>query len=174
MNIANQILNFLILLFDRAQTPRIQPHSRYQLEGTVPSWRDAMRKKSPPISALRLLVVASLAGATLLLTACASAPKAPIAALSEAKVAINSAEKAEANRYAGPELAEARLKLVQADAAVTGKNMVEADRLAHQSRLAAELAIARTETAKALAVNEELSKGLEALNEELNRPGDKG
>jgi hypothetical protein len=133
-----------------------------------------MRKKIQAISTLRLLFVASLAGATLLLSACASAPKAPNAALSEAKVAINSAEKAEASRYAGPELTEARLKLAQADAAVSEKNMVEADRLARQSRLAAELAIARTETAKALAVNAELSKGLEALNAELNRPGDKG
>jgi hypothetical protein len=133
-----------------------------------------MRKKIKATSTLRLLLVASLAGATLLLTACAAAPKAPDAALSEAKVAINSAEKADANRYASPELTEARAKLAQADAAVTGENMIEADRLAHQSRLAAELAIARTETAKAEAVNEEMSKGLDALNTELNRPGDKG
>lgn len=133
-----------------------------------------MRKKIPAHSALRLVLVASLAGAILLLTGCASAPKAPNAALSEAKVAISSAEKADAARYAGPELTEARLKLAQADAAVTGKDMIEADRLAQQSRIAAELAIARTETAKALAVNAELIKGLEALNAELNRPGDKG
>jgi hypothetical protein len=133
-----------------------------------------MRKKITSIPALRLVLVASLAGAIMLLSACASAPKAPNAALAEAKVSISSAEKAEAGRYAGPELTEARLKLAQADAAVTAKDMVEADRLAQQSRLAAELAIARTETAKALAVNAELSKGLEALNAELNRPGDKG
>jgi len=133
-----------------------------------------MRNINRPHSSLRPVAGACLAGAILLLTACATAPKAPTAALTEAKVAISTAEKADASRYAGPELSEARQKLVQADAAVADERMIEADRLAHQSRVAAELASARTETAKAEAVNEELSKGLDALNEELDRPGDKG
>lgn len=122
----------------------------------------------------RLVASAGMAVAMLLLTACATAPKAPLAALSEARVAISTAEKADASRFAGPELGEARQKLVQADDAVTDEHMIEADRLARQSRAAAELATAMTETVKAEAVNAELRKGLEALNEELNRPGDKG
>jgi hypothetical protein len=133
-----------------------------------------MRNTSRTFPFMRLMVAVCLAGASLLLTACASTPKAPTSALSEAKVAIGTAEKAEASVYASPDLTEARQKLAQADAAVNEKRMLEADRLARQSRLAAELAIARTETAKAEAVNLELSKGLDALNEELNRPGDKG
>jgi hypothetical protein len=133
-----------------------------------------MRNTRPPLPPLRLIVAVCLAGASLLLSACASTPKAPTAALSEAKVAISMAEKAEANIHAGPELTEARQKLAQADTAVSENHMLEADRLARQSRLAAELAIARTETAKAEAVNREMSKGLDALNEELDRTGDKG
>lgn len=133
-----------------------------------------MRNTLQPLPSLRLIAVACLAGTSLFLTACASTPKAPTAALSEAKVAISTAEKAEASVYAGPELTEARQKLAQADTAVNEKHMLEADRLARQSRIAAELAIARTETAKAEAVNLELSKGLDALNEELDRPGDTG
>ncbi len=122
---------------------------------------------------VRLIAGLGLAAALLLMAACATAPKAPQSALTEAKVAITTAEKADASRYAGPELTEARLKLAQADDAVRDERMVQANRLAHQSRAAAELATARTETAKAEAVNAELSKGLDALNEELNRPGDK-
>jgi hypothetical protein len=133
-----------------------------------------MRNLNRPHSSLRPVAGAGLAGAILLLAACATAPKAPTAALTEARVAISTAEKADASRYAGPELTEARQKLVEADDAVTAERMIQADRLAHQSRVAAELASARTETAKAEAVNEELSKGLDALNEELDRPGDKG
>jgi len=127
-----------------------------------------------PHASFRLVAAVSLAGALLLLTACATAPKPPQSALAEAEVAIGTAEKADAGRYAGPVLNEARQKLVQADNAVKDERMVQADRLAHQSRIAAELATAQTETAKAEAVNLELSKSLDALNEELNRPGDKG
>jgi hypothetical protein len=133
-----------------------------------------MRNTNRLPSSFRLVAGAGLAAAMLLLTACATAPKAPLAALSEARVAISMAEKADASRFAGPELGEARQKLAQADDAVTDEHMIEADRLAHQSRAAAELATAMTETVKAEAVNAELRKGLEALNEELNRPGDKG
>jgi len=133
-----------------------------------------MHNLNRPHSSIRLVTGVCLVGAILLLTACATAPKAPNAALSEARVAISTAEKADASRYAGPDLIEAREKLVQADNAVKDERMIQADRLAQQSRIAAELATARTETAKAEAVNAELSKGLDALNEELNRPGDEG
>lgn len=133
-----------------------------------------MRKAIRPFSTFRLITISSLAATALLLGGCASAPKAPNAALSEAKVAISTAEKADASLHAGPVLTEARQKLAAADAAVNEEHMLEADRLARQSRIAAELAIAQTETAKAQEVNVELRKGLEALNEELNRPGDKG
>ena len=111
-----------------------------------------MSKINRPQSGLRLIAAVSLSGALLLLTACATAPKAPSAALSEAKVAISAAEKADAGRYASPDLNEARQKLVQADNAVSDERMIQADRLARQSRIAAELATARTETAKAEAV----------------------
>lgn len=133
-----------------------------------------MRHTNRFCSRHRLVAGVGLAGAMLLLTACAATPKAPLAALTEAKVAISTAERAGASRFSGPELGEARQKLAQADDAVAEAHMIEADRLAQQSRAAAELATAKTETVKAEAVNMELREGLEALNEELNRPGDKG
>ena len=121
----------------------------------------------------RFIAGAGLAGIALLLAACATVPEAPHAALAEAKVAINTAEKDNAAHYASADLTEARQRLAQADRAVASKHMTEADRLAHQSRTAAELASARTEAAKAEEVNDELVKGADALNEEMKRAGDR-
>jgi hypothetical protein len=50
--------------------------------------------------------------------------------------------------------------------------MVMADRYAKQSTVMAELATAKTEAAKALAVNEEMNRGAKALIEEMQRSGD--
>jgi hypothetical protein len=44
--------------------------------------------------------------------------------------------------------------------------------LADESRVEAELAAARTEALKAAAVNTEMARGADALNEELQRAGD--
>jgi hypothetical protein len=120
----------------------------------------------------RLCVSATLTGALMLLSACASAPLAPTASLDAAKVAIANAEKADASQYAGAELSEAREKLVLANGAVKDESMILAERLAEQSRVEAELASARTATAKAVSVNEELSLGNDALIEEMQRAGD--
>ncbi|MCJ7593027.1 MAG: DUF4398 domain-containing protein [Woeseiaceae bacterium] len=119
----------------------------------------------------RLLMGAAVAGAMLLLAACASAPPAPTAALNEARLAIEVAEKVDASHYANAELDEARQKLMSADKSVKAKNMVQADRFAEQSIVMAELATARTETAKAQAVNDELYRSSEALIEEMRRTG---
>ena len=123
-------------------------------------------------SGFRLCVAAGLASALMLVTSCASVPPAPTASLDAAKVAIANAEKADASHYAGAELGEARQKLTLADSAVKDENMVQAEQLAEQSRVEAELASAKTEAAKALAVNAELDRGADALNEEMQRAGD--
>jgi len=56
----------------------------------------------------RLLTVVAFAGTMLLFTACVSAPPAPPASLNEAKIAIEVAEKVDANHHATAELDEAR------------------------------------------------------------------
>ncbi len=118
----------------------------------------------------RLLV--TLALATLTLVACASAPVPPTESLTMASDAIANAEQAEARRYAGAELEEANRHLAEANKAVAAEKMTEADRLAKQARVAAELAMARTEAAKAAAINREMGRGAEALDEEMRRQGD--
>lgn len=120
----------------------------------------------------RFFRFAGLAGSLMLVAACASAPPAPDAALDAAKVAIANAEKADAGHHAGAELGEARQKLASANDAVAAEKMILAERFAQESRVQAELASARTESAKAAAVNEEMERGAAALNEELERAGD--
>jgi hypothetical protein len=91
-------------------------------------------------------------------------------------MAIANAERANAGSFAAAELDAARQKLIRADRAAdenTQKSMALADRLAQEARVEAELAAARTEAAKAAAVNRELSLGADALTEELKRAGDK-
>lgn len=112
-----------------------------------------------------------LALAMLILTACASAPTAPPAALTDAKNAIASAEQSDARQYAGAELDEANHKLAQAESALESDHLIEAEHFAHQSRVAAELAMARTSAAKAAEVNAQLEQDASALDEEMNRKG---
>jgi hypothetical protein len=123
----------------------------------------------------RVSAAAGLMATTLLLAACASAPVAPTSSLEAARVAIANAERSNAGSHAAAELDRARQKLMQADAAVAGdtqKNMFLAERLAQEARVEAELAMARSDAAKAAAVNRELSLGVDALSEELQRAGD--
>lgn len=116
-----------------------------------------------------------LAAATLgslMLAACASAPKAPDQALQAAEMSITTAEQARVADYASPELGEARKKLTDAHAAVQEKNMVLAERLAEESRVDAELATAKAAIGKANVVNDEMKKSTDTIKTEMQRnPG---
>lgn len=100
--------------------------------------------------------------------ACSSVP-APVAELAAAEQAILTAEQARVNTYAATELSEARKKLQDARAAVVQKDMLQASRLAQQSKLDAELALARAGAAEAMAVNDEMKKSTEILQQEMLR-----
>ncbi|MCL7945373.1 DUF4398 domain-containing protein [Marinobacter sp. ATCH36] len=109
---------------------------------------------------------------TSFLVACASAPLPPTDSLNAARDAIARAEQADARQYAGAELEEARAKLVMAEKAVAEEAMTEADRMAQQARVAAKLAVARTEAAKAAEINREMGRGADALDVEMDRQGE--
>ncbi len=113
-------------------------------------------------------LVTAMAG-LLTLAACASVPPPPTAALQAAELAITSAEQARVADYAAPELGAAREKLTAARAAVQAEKMDLARRLAEQSRVDAELAMARSEAAKAAVVNAEMKKSTDTLKQEMQR-----
>lgn len=107
--------------------------------------------------------------ASLLLAGCASTPPVPQTSLDAARTAVVAAERFDAGRFAASELGDARQKLAMADAAVRDEDMELAGRLALESKVGAELAYAKTETAKAEAVNAEMRSSAEALRQEMQR-----
>jgi len=108
-------------------------------------------------------------GSLLLLAACASTPPAPEVALSEARQAIAVADRAHVDDALSPELAEARTRLASANKAVQAEHMVEAMRLAQESRVDAELAFANSDAMKNQAVNDEMLRSTDTLSEEMQR-----
>lgn len=121
---------------------------------------------------LRMWTAAGLAMTIVLLSGCASHPAPPVASLNAAERAIAMAEQADAQQYAGAELDEARQKLLMAERAVNTESMVEAERLAQESRVAAELALALTDAAKAEIINRQIENSVKALTEEMRRSGE--
>jgi len=123
--------------------------------------------------ARKLHLLSAGAFATVVFAGCSTVPP-PTANLMAARQAITNAESAEAPRYAAAELASSRSKLLEANSAVTAKNMVTADRFAEESRVEAEFATAKALSAKATLVNDEMRTSTSALVEEMNRKsGDK-
>ena len=113
--------------------------------------------------------VASLISVLAVLSACASPPPPPTESLVAARSAIGNAEKADAGRYAAPEVSEAREKLTAANTAVEQKDMPAAQRLAEEARVEADLATAKSDETKARSVNDQLQHDNDALTDELQR-----
>ena len=105
----------------------------------------------------------------ILLIACAAEPRPPNEALQAADQAISSADKARVADSSSPDLSEAREKIIAARNATQQKQMVTGQRMAEQSRVAAELALARIEASKAKVVNTEMMKSNDSLNQEMQR-----
>jgi hypothetical protein len=120
----------------------------------------------PWIGVRRLTGSATIA---LIVTACAAAPVPPTQELQAAQTAIESAEQARVADYASPELGEARDKLIAANAAVQREEMANARRLAEQAQVDAQLALARSQAAKARLVNEEMRDSTNSLKVEMQR-----
>lgn len=131
-----------------------------------------MQTRSQTRRRLRLRLAVALP-AMLVIAACATAP-VPTASLDAARQAIASAERSEAARYAPEELNQARVRLVAADAEVSGRKMLAAEWLARESRADAELASAKAGAAKARTMNDEMKRSTSTLIEEMQRTtGDK-
>lgn len=107
--------------------------------------------------------------AALLLSACATATPAPTAELGAARDAIAVAEQAGARQHADAELDEAREKLMLAEQSIRSEEMTAAERLLKEATITAQLASARSESAKATEINREMRRSVDALTEELRR-----
>ncbi|MDP5188356.1 DUF4398 domain-containing protein [Rheinheimera baltica] len=107
--------------------------------------------------------------AALLLAACSASPKVPLAEIASAEQAIANAERAQVIRYTSTELNTARTELAAARNAVLADNLPQAQRLALQAQLSAELAIAQADLLKAQAVNKDMQQSIDAVQQEAQR-----
>lgn len=110
-----------------------------------------------------------LAASLMVLSGCASADKAPPIELQAAEQAISQAEQAQVTRYSSIELNNARTEMSAARVAMLEKNIPQARRLALQAQLSAELALANAELMKATAVNQDMQRSIEVLQQETQR-----
>jgi hypothetical protein len=127
-----------------------------------PKFESTRRLRGPSAALIGL-------GGALLLAACASTPPVPNVALASAKQAIAVADQTRVADAASPELSEARDKLAAAETAVQEKRMADAERLAKESRVDAELASALIASSKDRAVNDEMIHSTETLSQEMQR-----
>ncbi len=127
---------------------------------------ESVKKINTRSRALRLLVGSSFVFA---LAACASAPTPPTQQLQAAELAISSAEQERVADFAPQDLKQAHDKLSAARTAVQAEDMEQAERLADESRVSAELASARTALLKTQAVNAEMQQSIDALQQEILR-----
>ena len=118
--------------------------------------------------AIRLAATAAGLTGALLIAACATTPPEPTVALKAAEQAIATADRTPATSVA-PELTEARTKLTAAQGAAAKKDMALSERLAMESRIDAELALAKSQAAAAKTVNDEMKRSNATLAQEMQR-----
>jgi len=122
-----------------------------------------------PVTATTVRLMGTAVAGLLMLSACASAQLPPTADLQAAELAIADADRARVADYSSVELSEARDKLTAARSAVQLKNMDQAQRLAQEARVNAELASALAEVNRAETVNKDMQESIDMLKHEMQR-----
>jgi uncharacterized protein DUF4398 len=110
---------------------------------------------------------AAAAASIILAAGCASSPR-PVAELTQAHTLIQQAEQSDAQQFASSDLEAARSKIREADADANHQPEV-AKRLAQESSVDAELALARTRAGKADQALADVNAGTATLRHETQR-----
>ena len=124
---------------------------------------------NPVLHALPQRAVPLIAGFALLLSACATSDKPPVAEIATARASIAQAESAGAVKAALVELLVAREKLRKAEAAVRDERYAPARRMAAQAEADAEVAERKARAVKAQTAAAELARSNDQLRKELER-----
>ncbi len=117
----------------------------------------------------RPFIALSVIATTLLLGACASQGKAPVADLAVARNSLGKAESAGAAQYAPTELLSARDKLSRAEVAMKDKRFDDARVLSDEAAADADVAERKARAVKATQNAAELQRSNTVLGNELNR-----
>lgn len=116
--------------------------------------------------------ILSVVGATVLggLTACGGVSEVTKERVARSETAVQQAQQTVGNSEAGAvELQQAKEKLQQAQGALKRDNTDEAERLAAQAQLTAELSVAKAQSSQARKAADELLASIQTLREEANR-----
>jgi chromosome segregation ATPase len=103
------------------------------------------------------------------LGACAASAERPDAQLARAQTSIDLAEESGAREFGAAALEQARYHLAQAQQAAEQGHYQQAERLAHESELDAELAAAQTDRQEAERALEEINASIQTLRREIAR-----
>ena len=104
------------------------------------------------------------------LNGCSSPAPRPDNALVRAKTAVDQATTAGSGQYAAVDLSTAGSKLQSANAEESKGNYKQARYLAEESQVDAELALAKTQDAKAQEAAKQVRQGNEALQNQVDQP----
>lgn len=118
---------------------------------------------------MKHITIGSIACTCALLGACASNEPRPTEAMTRAENSVNQADQAGARRYDPANLDSAQQKLSQARTAADKGDEAQANRLAQQAELDAELAAAKARSAESRKAAEEVRASTEALRSESQR-----
>jgi hypothetical protein len=108
--------------------------------------------------------------AALAISACSVPAPRPDNALVQAKSAVDQAATAGSQQYAAVDLNNAQTKLLSANEAEVKGNYRQARYLAQEAQVDAELALAKTQAAKAQEAAKQVRQGNQALQNQINQP----
>lgn len=108
--------------------------------------------------------------ASVALAACSSAVPKPDDAMVRAKTAVDQATTAGSTQYAAMDMNNAQTKLQSANDAETKGDYKQARYLAEDAEADAELALAKTQAAKAAEAARQVQQGNQALQDQVNTP----
>jgi len=110
----------------------------------------------------------ALIGATILLGGCASEGLKPDNSLARAKMMVDQADRAGTRNYDAVDLIAAQTKFKEARKKMKMGDYKSARYLADEARVDAELALAKTQTAKTKEAETQLDKSLQSLQNEID------
>lgn len=116
-----------------------------------------------------MLYTAGLAGIALIIGGCASPGERPDADLNTAQNSIQEAVSADAREHEPILLNDAQNKVTDAENLIDREKYIEAKRLLEQAAVDAQLAEARSETAKARQAVKEINENIESLRQQINQ-----
>lgn len=114
-----------------------------------------------------MLVAASTLGIAVVIGGCASSVERPDGKLQTAESAIQQAVSSDARKFEPVLLNQAQNKVADAEELIEAEKYREAGRLLEQASVDAELAGARSDTAKARQAVEEINSNIESLRQQM-------